>query len=107
MAAGRAITRRELGGGASLAVLAWRAELAGVRRAPVLVSPTLRMFAPGSTSRRRNADAQRAINLAGHPALALPVPAAGPLPASMQLVGPDASEALLLATGQRIEAAVG
>jgi amidase len=47
------------------------------------------------------------VNLAGLPALALPVPG-GPagLPASVQLVGPPGSEEQLLALGRVIEAAV-
>ena len=47
------------------------------------------------------------VNLAGLPALALPVPGgqAG-LPASLQLVGPPGSEEQLLALGRVIEAAV-
>jgi amidase len=46
-------------------------------------------------------------NLAGLPALALPVPG-GPagLPASLQLIGPPGSEEQLVALGRRIEAAV-
>ena len=46
-------------------------------------------------------------NLAGLPALALPVPG-GPagLPASLQLIGPPGSEEDLVAMGCRIEAAV-
>jgi amidase len=44
------------------------------------------------------------INLAGLPALALPVPSQHRLPASMQLIGPPGSEELLLATGTAIEA---
>jgi amidase len=47
------------------------------------------------------------INLAGLPALALPVPSAHRLPASLQLIGPRGSEDLLLATGAVIEAAAG
>jgi amidase len=39
--------------------------------------------------------------------LALPVPAAHRLPASLQLIGPAGSEELLLATGAVIEAAAG
>ena len=46
------------------------------------------------------------VNHAGHPSLALPVPAAGRFPASVQLVGPDDSEDLLCATGLAIEAAL-
>jgi amidase len=47
------------------------------------------------------------VNLAGVPALALPVPSRGPLPASLQLIGPAGSEELLLATGLVLEAASG
>ena len=53
------------------------------------------------------------VNAAGLPALALPVPAAGgpraangPLPASVQLIGPVNSEDRLLAAGALLEAAV-
>lgn len=47
------------------------------------------------------------VNLAGLPALALPVPSAGPLPAGLQLIGPPGSEGLLLTTAARIESAAG
>jgi amidase len=47
------------------------------------------------------------VNLAGLPALALPVPSEYRLPASIQLIGPADSEELLLATGALIESAVG
>jgi Asp-tRNA(Asn)/Glu-tRNA(Gln) amidotransferase A subunit family amidase len=47
------------------------------------------------------------VNLAGFPALALPVPSSGRLPASLQLIGPPESEELLLATGAVIEQAAG
>ena len=53
------------------------------------------------------------VNAAGLPALALPVPAAGgpraangPLPASVQLIGPGGSEDRLLAAGLVLEQAV-
>jgi amidase len=46
------------------------------------------------------------VNLAGFPALALPVPAGQRLPASLQFIGGPNAEALLLATGAMIEAAV-
>jgi amidase len=46
------------------------------------------------------------VNLAGLPALAIPVPSAGPVPASLQLIGPAYGEALLLAIGARIESAL-
>ena len=45
------------------------------------------------------------VNAAGLPALALPVPAAGPFPASVQLIGPANSEDRLLAAGALIEQA--
>ncbi len=86
---------------------AWRSELAAAfERAPVLAWPTLRMFPPRldepvPDTRSTNI----VVNHAGHPALALPVPTGGPLPASVQLVGPDDSEALLCATALHLEAA--
>ena len=86
----------------------WRAELAAAfARAPVLVWPTLPMFPPRlddpvPNTRRTNLG----VNHAGHPSLALPVPAAGSrFPASLQLVGPDHREDLLCATGLVVEAA--
>jgi len=86
----------------------WRDELADAfARVPVLAWPTLGFLAPAldgppPDTRRTNLP----VNLAGHPALALPVPTGGPLPASVQLVGPDGNEALLCGTAARIEAAV-
>jgi amidase len=47
------------------------------------------------------------VNLAGLPALALPVPSAHRLPASLQIVGPAGGEELLLATGALLEAVAG
>jgi amidase len=47
------------------------------------------------------------VNFAGFPALALPVPSPGALPASLQLIGPPDSEELLLATGAHIERTAG
>jgi amidase len=46
------------------------------------------------------------VNLAGHPAISLPVPSGGLLPASLQLVGSDGSEPRLIATAAAVEAAV-
>ena len=46
-------------------------------------------------------------NVVGLPALALPVPmAGGPLPASLQLIGPHDGEELLVATGAVVEQAI-
>lgn len=87
---------------------AWHAELAGVfERVQVLVLPAMLRFPP----RIDDADnvgpnaAAVAVSLAGHPGLAQPVPTTGELPASLQLVGPDDTEDLLLSTGALIEAA--
>jgi amidase len=81
----------------------------------LLAAPTLLGFPPLTD----DADAIVAIrgltspvNAAGLPALALPVPAdgpraaAGPLPASIQLIGPANSEDRLLAAGSVLEQAV-
>ncbi len=45
-------------------------------------------------------------NLAGLPALALPVPSPTGLPASLQLIGPPGGEEQLIALGRVIEAAL-
>lgn len=85
----------------------WRGELAeALARTPVLAWPTIATFptpidGPVPDTRRTNIP----VNLAGHPALALPVPSGGPIPASVQLVGTDGSEDLLCATGLLVEAA--
>ena len=88
----------------------WKAWLDSLwREVDVLALPTLLGFPPlledahtmgairGLTS---------PVNVAGLPALALPVPSSGPLPASLQLIGPANSEDRLLATGTVIEQAV-
>ena len=46
-----------------------------------------------------------AVNLAGIPALVLPVPSGGRFPASLQLLAPHGDEELLLATAAVLEAA--
>ena len=87
----------------------WRDELAEAwARVQLIALPTLVMFPPEiGDSGDRTVLANVAVNLAGHPALALPVPSGGPLPASLQLVGPDGAEDRLLAAGRVIEAAAG
>jgi amidase len=88
----------------------WRAAMArAFSTVDLLALPTVPFFPP------RLADARgrqytvftNPVNLAGFPALALPVPSREHLPASIQLIGPPGSEALLLATGQLIERAAG
>jgi amidase len=103
---GEAIPRRRYT--AALATRSsWRSALAAAfRGAPVLALPTLRVLAPrldGPPPDTRYANA--AVNLAGHPALALPAPTGGHVPAGLQLVGPDGSEAVLVALGAVLEAA--
>jgi len=88
----------------------WVGRLAALwERYDMLALPTLLGF---PTSIERAADMIRIrgltapVNLAGIPALALPVPSGGRLPASIQLLGPHGSEDRLLAAGAVIEAAV-
>ena len=86
---------------------AWREELARVfARVELIALPTLVMFPPTiGDNGDRTVLANVAVNLAGHPALSVPVPASGPLPASLQLIGPDNSEDRLLAAGRVVERA--
>jgi len=87
---------------------AWRAELdAAFAHTHLIATPTLTILPP--TLARANdllmARCTLPINLAGVPALSLPVPAAGHLPASVQLIGPRGGEEGLLAGGLVLEAA--
>jgi amidase len=87
----------------------WRAELGEVlERVQLLALPTLVVDPPSidDPDVGRMTDATVAVNLAGNPALALPVPRPGRLAASLQLVGPLGGEELLLAAGREVEAAV-
>ncbi len=90
---------------------AWRRQVATLLDGvDVLALPTLADFPPpldeaGRVFRIRRTEV---MNLAGVPALSLPVPARGhALPASLQLVGRHGAEELLLAVGLVVEAAVG
>ncbi|HXF31965.1 MAG TPA: amidase [Solirubrobacterales bacterium] len=88
----------------------WGAEFtAALERVEALAWPTLAGFAPPLPDFRSIDSICRTmeVNLTGLPALALPVPTGGPLPASLQLVGPAGSEERLVATGAVVEAAVG
>ena len=88
----------------------WRdAMLRALSGVELLALPTVPFFPP------RIADSHglhytvftNPVNLAGFPALALPVPSRNHLPASLQLIGPPGSEALLLATAEMIERSAG
>ena len=78
------------------------------RRVDVIATPTLTVFPPPLEGGEEllMARCTLPVNLAGVPALALPVPTAGALPASLQLIAPRHGEEMLLAVGLVIEAAV-
>jgi len=88
----------------------WREAVASVlAEVDLLVLPTVPFFAPPLAQAHGSAYTAYTmpVNMTGFPALAMPVPSAHALPASLQLIGPAGSEALLLATGAIIEAAAG
>jgi Asp-tRNA(Asn)/Glu-tRNA(Gln) amidotransferase A subunit family amidase len=85
----------------------WRAELAAVfERVELLALPTAECFAFRLGEPADPSALAIPVNLAGHPSIALPLPAPGPFPASLQLIGPDRSEERLLAAAALVEAAV-
>ncbi len=87
----------------------WKAALEGVfHHVDFLVTPTLTIFPP-PLEEGDDLLVSRCtlpVNLAGVPALSLPVPTGGPFPASLQLIGPAQSEERLLAAGALLEAAI-
>lgn len=88
---------------------AWQREVADVlERVDVIATPTMKMFPPrlDDPHTLSMSDFCLPVNVAGNPALALPVPTDGPLPASIQLIGPHNSEDRLLALGRVVESAV-
>jgi amidase len=87
----------------------WRATMAAaMRETGLLALATVGFFPPRLEAAIRPGylALTSPVNLAGFPALALPVPTGQRLPASLQLIGGPNAEALLLATGAMIEAAV-
>lgn len=88
----------------------WRATVAALwEQVDLLALPTLLGFPPTLDHSRDMVQIRgvtSAVNLAGVPALALPVPTGGPLPASIQLIGPSGAEDRLLAAGAILEQAV-
>ncbi len=72
-----------------------------------LATSTLAIFPPplGHGEELLMARCTLPVNLAGVPALALPVPSSGPVAASLQLIGSWGSEEHLLAAGRHLEAA--
>ncbi len=88
----------------------WRtAMMTALRDVDLLVLPTTMFYPPPLTQAVRlpYTALTNPVNLSGFPALALPIPSAHRLPASLQLIGPPNSEALLLATAAIIEATAG
>jgi amidase len=88
---------------------AWQAALAALfTRVDFVVTPTITMFPPTLEDGPDLLVGRCTIpaNLAGVPALALPVPTDGPLPASIQVIGPPHSEERLLAAGAWLESAI-
>jgi amidase len=88
----------------------WRAAVAELlQTVQLLALPTVPFYPPAldDTSQHNFTLCTLPFNLAGLPGLALPVPSGHRLPASLQLVGPADSEALLLATGLLVEATAG
>jgi len=87
----------------------WRATVDALwEQVDLLALPTLLGFPPTLGHSRDMVHIRgvtSAVNLAGVPALALPVPSGGPLPASIQLIGPAGAEDRLLAAGAALEQA--
>jgi amidase len=99
---------------AEAVIARWRETLDGLwHRVDALAAPTLLGFPPLLDEVHllwKLRALTSPVNAAGVPALALPVPVpgreAGPVPASVQLIGPRDSEERLLAAGARLEQAV-
>jgi amidase len=88
----------------------WQATFAGLfRHVEAIALPTAPFYPPPLDEAEQHDFCQLTapVNLAGLPALALPVPGEHRLPASLQLIGPGHREELLLATGIVIESAAG
>jgi amidase len=99
---------------AEAVIARWRETLDGLwHRVDALAAPTLLGFPPLLDEAHilwKFRALTSPVNAAGVPALALPVPVpgrdAGPVPPSVQLIGPRDSEERLLAAGARLERAV-
>lgn len=90
---------------------AWKPRMTSViESVGLLVSPTLETLTPSfqdyQSREIRLSRFTSPVNLAGFPAIVLPVPTDGPLPSSLQLIGPSGSEDLLLATAAAVEQSV-
>jgi amidase len=106
---GAAISADELAA-ARAAQPGWRAAMAkALSEVDLLVLPTVPFYPPLLADARgiHFTAFTNPVNLAGFPAIALPVPSTERLPASLQLIGPPGGEALLLATAAIVEATAG
>jgi amidase len=86
----------------------WAAQLAAVLASVDLVAlPVLASAPPRLDDAARTASIRHTatFNLAGVPAIAMPAPSTGSVPASLQLAGPPGGEALILATARAVEVA--
>jgi amidase len=105
---GRQVTPAELAA-ANETRQRWQEQLAALfGRFDLLVTPVL-TIPPPPLDRATDLLESRCtlpVNLAGGPALAIPVPARSQLPASIQLVSAPGTEERLLAAGLAVEAAV-
>ena len=85
----------------------WRERLTdAVLRYGPIICPTLEVFPP-RVSELDSAEGSLArftspVNLAGLPAIAIPVPSTGPVVASLQMIGPHGGEEVLLAAARRL-----
>jgi amidase len=87
---------------------AWRRRLAALyEEFDLLVTPTLSIFPPSLQDALKLQDGKSRCtlpaNFAGTPALALPIPSSGDLPASIQLMAPMHGEESLLRAGLEFE----
>jgi amidase len=106
---GKAVTQAQLADARAYR-FGWQTELMlAMREVNLLALPTVPLFPPllEDAGRQRYTVFTNPVNLAGFPAIAIPVPSQNQFPASLQLIGPPNSEALLLATAALIEAAAG
>jgi amidase len=109
LAEGAATTRAQLANAREVQT-AWRDEMAqALKDVDVLALPTVPFFPPALDDAlgKPYTIFTNPVNLSGYPALALPVPSADILPASLQIIGLANAEALLLATAAIIEATAG
>ena len=87
----------------------WRTELATVfTKVPLIALPAVGFYPPpiSEAFEYRYTELTLPVNVAGVPSIVIPVPSAGALPASLQLIGPLYSEEVLVATAHLIEAAL-